>query len=265
MLFWLQFHSRSKTVSSGVSGALPQDNSHTLANAHLSDVSGAVAASASTSSAHITSVVLCFSEYHNGTWQPVNSSDVSAPLDIDTGTSGGPFDRTSITLQPWHAVSGDDDALYVQVTPPYNQPALPAASTEDDGRLTSIGFVVHNTHSTPLRWADVSDTAIQNPMQMRRIDSWQQPTSPGQMLYNLSAEYDQGTGANPIISQYTIKGTDQSIIAGRLPQRLRVPQTDVSTQWTQPFLFADAQNVFYVTTAIQTAGFDTFNGFVLGP
>jgi hypothetical protein len=256
LLFWLQVHHQPGSMSANSSN-LPQDPTH-IADATLTTVSNAMAASSPGLANDQVAVVLNFSEYYNGQWQPVKTSDVSNPL-VLSQFAPGQFDRSTLFIRPWAAEDAADESLYVQVT----DDALPTAiwgSSAAAGGLSwdeSSGFVLHNTHSAPVRWGDLQPVPLMVPTNVNFFSS--QTGSGGQQLW---AYYGSNGGDNDPSGWAYLSGLNQlEILSGPLPQSVELAQADVDSQWGMPFFFGDAKRVFYVTQSEETLFFKNFPGF----
>ncbi len=256
LVFWLQVHHQPGSMSANSSN-LPQDSTQ-IATATLTTVSNAMAASSPGLANDQVAVVLNFSEYYNGQWQPVKTSDVSNPL-VLTQFAPGQFDRSTLFIRPWTAAEPADESLYVQVT----DDALPTAvwgSAAGAAGLSwdqSAGFVVHNTHSAPVRWSDIQPVALMVPSNVNFFSS--QTGTGGQQLW---AYYGSNGGDNDPSGWAYLSGLNQlDILAGPLPQSVELAQPDVGSQWGMPFFFGDAKRVFYVTQSQETLFFNNYPGF----
>ncbi len=257
LIFWLQVHHQPGSMAAN-SNNLPQ-GSKDIASSSLSDVSNAIGASSPGLANDQIAVVLNFSEYYNGQWQPVKTSDVAKPL-VLSQFSPGTFDRSTLLIRPWAAANSSDQSLYVQVT----DVALPTPQWGFSGAGPlawddQSGFVLHNTHSAPVTWADVQPTPLVVPSNVTLLET---VTSGGaQALWALYGS--NGGDGNPTGFAY-LNGLNQlQILTGSLPQSIEAAQPDVDNQWNMPFFFGDAKRVFYVTQSEETIFFRTYEGFGL--
>jgi hypothetical protein len=230
----------------------------TLATSTLSDVSGAVATSAVNMTCEQVCAVLWFSEYYNGTWQPAKSSDITNPLSLGTWQPGT-FDRSQLYLSAWTAVDTTDKSLYVQIQQPNGSPDfVPGVSEFLFGDLTAdsvfgagLGFVLHNTHSAPVTWADVPPTELASPTNAAYLQRWCGPPQTLTVTYGSPTDiFNSMTSGSG--------GTTQTILAGKLPQAITIAQSDIDDQWYMPFFFGDARNVFYVTPSFSSFSWGDF-------
>ncbi|HTT91138.1 MAG TPA: neuraminidase-like domain-containing protein [Acidimicrobiales bacterium] len=259
LLFWLQVHHQPVT-SAASSGNLPQDSTP-IANASLTTVSNAIASSSPGLASEQVAVVLNFSEYYNGQWQPVKTSDVSNPL-VLSQFAPGQFDRSSLFIRPWSAANPADESLYVQVT----NEVFPTDvwGTSDSSSFLGgtswgdvSGFVLHNTHSAPVRWGDIPPVPLMVPTNVNFFTS--QAGTGGQQLWGV---YGSNGGDNDPSGWAYLGGLNQlEILAGPLPQSVELAQADVGNQWAMPFFFGDAKRVFYVTQSQETQYFHNYSGF----
>ncbi len=257
LLFWVQVH-RTSTVSAANPGAtLPSHVSGEphLADATLSGLSGPLATSAAQATGEQIGIVLCFSEFYNGAWQPVKTSDTAAPMYFQTVPSGT-FDRSSLDLRPWRSSDPNDQSLYVQIAERNYQPALNPVFL-----FLDHGFVVHNTHSAPVPAS--SSTARIHPVQPGRMRAL--PPASGAGATTLSAGYSTEKTGSPWGPQYPSPASVH-LLTGTLPLSVRQAQTDVNDQWSMPFFAADARSAFFVTTSVSYRWFGQYEGYALaGP
>jgi hypothetical protein len=264
LLLWLQLQHKPAASPANLP-QIPPGGPH-LADSSLSDLSGAAAASAPNLTSAQVCAVLCFSEYYNGAWQPAKTSDVSNPLSLGQWPQGT-LDRSQLFLCPWTAADTTDESLYVQVQaggvsevnpiPPPLQIVEPAIEKVQ-------GFVLHNTHSAPVKWADVSPTVDVSPTSLAFPTYARILRSGGSPPRTLTALYaaNLATPGSP--------GFDQSrtMLVGRLPQDIVTTQSDVDDQWYMPFFFGDSRRVFYVTPSLSWESLGRsveFSGFALSP
>jgi hypothetical protein len=247
LLFWLQVHHRP----AGAPGQnLPRDGTKTLASSTLTELRSAVKRTAAAATADSVGVVLCFSEYYNGGWQAVKTSDVSNPLTL-CSFGNNQFDRSGLSIRPWMAADPSDDSLYMQVT---TQSELPTTvwGQPDDGQGTHwgqvSGFVLHNTNSAPVQWKDIAAVPLMEPGTANQVS--------GSTDNYLEADYYD-------VSASSLTGTPTcvQILQGKLPQWVVQAQPDVADQSVQPFFWGDARRAFYVTQGQELEWFPRYNGF----
>ena len=112
--------------------------------------------------------VLCWSEFHNGAWQPMKTSDINRPVSFDVYKAGDRSqqfegDRNRFRILPAFYSSQNlsaqvlqgsfdvpKDALILMVNPPDSTGFLPLGQ----------GFLLHNTHSLPVLTDDIK-TSVQ--------------------------------------------------------------------------------------------------------
>jgi hypothetical protein len=265
MLFWLQIHKRAGATPATVGQHLPKGDGKTpLAKMKMNEISGAVSHAVPALAATQVGAVLCFSEHYNGTWQPTKTSDLNNPLDLGNGPTDPPFDRTKLVLRPWFASDASDESLYLQVTTNDQFPTVGwrfqfgklEYITLAAGWPNGAGFVLHNTHSAPLRWTDVDPEVLVCPAKARQMPR------PGSNNRTLSAEYDRRLFGKPgwWPSDFTVVDSF-NILRGAYPQTVRPAQQDVDDQWEQPFFLEDLRNTFYVTTRMPLLTFEQFLGY----
>jgi hypothetical protein len=197
----------------------------------------------------------------------------------------GTFQRSAVVLRPWTAVDPSDTSLYVQVTSCDNFPSglwatWPIFTTFSAGltnvasvqAFTSIvthpivvfsydwtksaGFVLHNTHSAPLRWQDVDRQQLMGPVAARILTGGR----------TIAAQYGTSKSSSDGYTNTDFTGLSPTqILSGPLPERTVTAQQDVTDQWDMPFFVEDARNVFYVTSGERPTWFKDFTGYGAPP
>jgi hypothetical protein len=180
-------------------------------------------------------VLLCWSEYYNGQWQPTKTSDVNRPGTIRYRSEKPTiplfdltaFDRSALTL----AASEVDDALRINIL-----------------GQGGAAFYLYNTHSLPVREEDLNPKWIgpSDPRRDLRVDGGK-----------LVAFYKRG----PI-------ATERSILDNTLGGLVVGPDHDLANPWEVPFFYEDRRHVFYVTTSPEPVTISDHNGYgalIVGP
>jgi len=118
----------------------------------MSDVNSYTGGAAGAAGAVTIQAVLCWSEYYNGAWQDMKTSDVNRPADINVSASAMDRNfeldrnRLRIVVAPYREYV-PSDALVLAILPPSDgsTPVIPYGP----------GFVLHNTHSLPTNSIDI--------------------------------------------------------------------------------------------------------------
>jgi pSer/pThr/pTyr-binding forkhead associated (FHA) protein len=207
------------------------------------------------------SAILCYSEYINGQWQPVKTSDPTRPTSLGT-FAAGTFDRSQLELSvvpPWiwgWSAAGDSqiwveidtdqivpDIGYIVPTPmpPWFPPIWsPLPPGQGSGFLS--GFLLYNTHSLPVRHEDAMLPAPVDNSGERRLFGLTWPGS-----QSLEIDYD-----SPLWSGYIANIPISSLIGIRTVQSQlnAFPKwSSTAGAWFSPFFVEDSRHVFYVTTS----------------
>ena len=192
--------------------------------------------------------VLCWSEYYNGAWQPTKTSEVNRPTAVATYSSNDPapfdVDRNTMRLIPSLLPMGSDDpALMLSIY-------TPLARTPLWG-----GFLMHNTHSLPIRFEEASVTPSLASTELRTFD----PVvsySGGALSGTLKIEYSKQSksGYDKIYTNSIMKfhRTPRYVLPAPSPQ-----------SWDAPFIYEDRRNAFYVTTNEAYVSPADYNGYGL--
>ena len=222
---------------------------------------------------------MCWTEFYNGNWQPTKTSDVNHPTTIGHFDPAGPgaFEnyRNLIQIVPAQLMSPlvmtglynaqfalPDDALILDIS------GRPAQSP--DG-----GFVLHNTHSLPVRFDDIT-------VRLRSTISFGGNPVNVSVPVPLSAVLDAPSPARsfPPAQPYT-GGLRQRHLRHQLPARpgparrcTRAPSSQYTwlpryiepqpwlpDAWDAPFLYEDRRHLFYVTTTESLVPIGRFPGF----
>ena len=244
MLFWLQIqHSPAVTASTLTSYLPPQSDTST----NLGQVSHEVGSTATTSQTlSNVGVVLCYSEYYNGKWQPAKTSDHGNPLIIMKFADYSSFDRSQVVLWPWMNQDPSDDALYLQVSWEGNTRA-----TFDTSEVNTCGFILYNSHSAPVQWSQVGSVPFSMPTDVRSL------LDTGMAIFTAYGV------ADPKSSTGYTWGPTVELLIGAVPQSVIEAQPDVTDQWNIPFLFSDTRNSFYVSPSVTQASFANFDGLIM--
>jgi hypothetical protein len=288
LLFWLKIKKstsfldsptpppvKTSTLSSG------NKTSDPVTKLSLNDLqqAGAVGAAQQVQGNVTVSAVLCWSEYYNGKWQPQKTSDINRPTTIGTFDASGPgaFDPARALLQLAPATVADEyySLKYRETAPPASilanalvlgitwSPSVPVFMTP----WFTGGFVLHNTHSLPVRWEDITLPLFQPDgtyTDSISLLNFALPPNPGRAVQPSSAGGEIIAGPPTLlntlnITYWTLKAPGQvgpysqiNTSTTRIMGLSRAPRTIDSAASTAdqnaPFFFEDRHNVFYVTT-----------------
>lgn len=216
-LFWLKVLKEAPVVAP----AVPADADENLTQVSIADTFNA-------NSSVSVKVMLCYSEYSNGKWQPAKTSDPKEWGHFgDYLEAGSGFDRSEIrlTFKPAQLASG------------------PGLSVRVKGQGHSCLFWLHNTHSPP---------------EFQEFDLAYPATPPRTLDVNsttLTATYKPQSGSllNRPILQTSVTGDE--IVETLHP--LEYP-------WTAPFFYKDSRYAFYVTTEHRLGSVDSWDGVEAG-
>ena len=178
--------------------------------------------------------VLCWSEYYNGKWQPVKTSDTDNPAWMDlsglAAQGQNAFDRSRLLLSVQLA---DDNTLWIY---PYYQ-------TEH------VGFHLYNTHSLPVIWGQPDTPPFFLPQHFRALNHGNFHGGAG----DFTNDYYTLPYLSPL-SRTVLKPGIQFEITEE-------PTYQLSEPFDSPFLYEDRRNVFYVTTSERTTFIPDYGGF----
>jgi hypothetical protein len=216
--------------------------------------------------------MLCYSEFYNNKWQPTKTSDPDRPTSIGTYAANGPnsfeFARELLAIIPGvyaqsaatlHVTEDLSQALILRIGNTYNGYFYPVPASLQAGS----GFVLHNSHSRPIRFEDISylpsTTGTGQPIQ-NLLD-----TPFYCRDFNTASDYT-GRAASGTLSLDMLQANSVTANTGWTassynnvlqyrwaPCFIQAPPPPQSTSaWSAPFLYEDRKNVFYVTVATTT-------------
>jgi ABC toxin N-terminal region/Neuraminidase-like domain/FHA domain/PA14 domain len=263
-LFWLKILKQAspainRLVSSAPNGA--QDIASMQVgdlNTFTSQATGAVSGGSVQASA-----VLCWTEYYNGTWQPTKTSDVNLPTSIGTfdvsGSGSLESQRSLLQIVPAqvHDARSYYGSYFFQYSYPLPDGALLLAITHGGQNKFTGGFILHNTHSLPVRIDDiyVESSAGGGFIPWRSLVSLLTAPSPARLLTpSVGAPYTGGSGAGTFgISYYngdvtTPPAYTEALFNFSWQPRYVDTQPWLASPWDAPFIYEDRRHVFYVET-----------------
>jgi peptidoglycan hydrolase-like protein with peptidoglycan-binding domain len=183
--------------------------------------------------------VLCWSEYCNGKWQAVKTSDINRPVLVgEFATSGNnAFDRSALRL----SVFEKSDGLRVTVA---------RASTNGWFASQYSSFFFYNTHSSPMPEEQPSNEETFNPdnYPVRILDTWSDAFNTFNILY---------------LEKLFVSPTQHPLLKNEINDRTVEPRHRVQSAWGTPFFYEDSRHVFYVTTEKTIKRPNRWDGFHL--
>ena len=281
-LFWLKIIKQAAPQPPQQMPSATDGTSNTLASIQVSDLnsSTSAAATAATSSNAVTiGAVLCWSEYYNGKWQPTKTSDINAPTIIGTYAPFGPgaFEnyRSQVRIVPAQFTGTSQLAKLFQVSFSPPSDALLLAITVADSGHASGGFLLHNTHSLPVRFDDiVFDVSESGGFSFNGKSGFQLDLVPlldilsPSRSFPAAQPYSGGYGNGTFSISYAGGWTLQPTFANNILQYNWAPrwidvQPGLQDAWDAPFIYEDRRFLFYVTTTISYASAGSFSGYGL--
>jgi hypothetical protein len=213
LLFWLRIMKRGPDTAQAPAADPPQE----LVKLQTSDLPTG-------DPPVIVGVILCWSEYYNGKWQGVKTSDVHNPANLGAFSAQGQnaFDRSQLSL--WVFQDGETLWAFARYA------------------STSTGFHLYNTHSLPVIEGQPDTRPFFFPAnEIRELNRGNTHGGSGDFTndyYNLSSG-----GLTPV-ERTILKPAIQFNITDEPSYQLQYP-------FDTPFFFEDRRHVFYVTTTEQ--------------
>jgi len=214
--------------------------------------------------------VLCWTEFYNNKWQPTKTSDVNRPTLIGQYSPAGPnsfeFQREQLHLIP--ALFGQN-ATANGVTEDLSQALLISIETGNTaynsvGSFNTAnpsapgngrGFLMHNTHSRPIRFEDVYlqghpiRSLLDWPLLCRIF--WPQSDYSGaasNTVLIMDFLQSQDATGNPALSY----GTNPLWFTWAPAMTQPPAPANDSSGWTAPFFYEDRKNLYYSTVSFIT-------------
>jgi hypothetical protein len=168
--------------------------------------------------------VLCWSEYYNGQWQEVKTSDVNQPawLGNYAPTGASAFDRSTLMLRSNEITDG----LLISIR----------------GVANPSGFLLYNTHSLPL------------PHPAAPVFHYGYTRGFETASSRFSIDY--------LLLRPEIQPTwlTRDVLTDSIPYNAIQPNHTVSNIWVAPLTFEDRRHVFYVTSTQQPVWIPSYIG-----
>jgi hypothetical protein len=267
-LFWLKIVKQSSVSPTELPPPDQIAASKQLTQAYVSDLAAAGPSTSGAVSQVTVQAVLCWSEYYNGKWQPTKTSDPNRPTTIGNFPTSGDhsfdIDRNLVRIVPGQAAISlpnmPIDALVLAISTlinPFGSPKNPIS--------VFPGFILHNTHSLPIRLEDVvvfyprkGPLPLEEPVPARVLA----PVQP------YTGGYDAGSFTISYFDTLTnFNNQNPAFTAGVLGfnwiPRYVEPQPGLAEAWNAPFFYEDRRNLFYVTTREDSVPFYNYLGFGL--
>jgi hypothetical protein len=246
-VFWLKM-ARQTPVSTSSMQTDPDTTS--LAAQTIGAMQGAAQSSASQQTQVTVTASLCWSEFYNNKWQPTKMSDLRRQTKVGTfAADDTTFDaqRSLLRLLPTVLSGGDfDGALQLEISSPLGN--------------AKGGFVLHNTHTSPIRMEDMAPGSgglvILGFFGPSRDLAPMLPYTGGSVSATFEIKYWSGGflfGFGP--------ADDNSLFTTGLVPRYVLPQDGVPDPWDAPFLFEDQRNAFYVSCSNRMVTIFDFTGY----
>jgi hypothetical protein len=265
-LFWLKVFKHAQPQTASTAGM----KTGAVSDYGIGDMQGFAQASAQAQGANSVGggAVLYWTEYYNGKWQPTKTSDVNAPASIGTFDATGPNSLDSarglIRIVPAQFTGANAAAQMLGVSFATPGDALILAITTGSG--AAGGFVLHNTHSLPVRMDDITffisfGFISGNASLAYFLD----PARPDRALAPLQL-YSGGYGSGTFSINYAgVAGGSAQYIRPVLGYTWmpRFTQPQPGLAWDAPFLYEDRRNLFYVRTTLALVPLWYWSGFGL--
>jgi hypothetical protein len=272
-IFWLKIIKQTQPPQS----QLTSKGDPSLADLKVSALNTSLGNAAKVSNVVTVGAVLCWSEYYNGKWQPTKTSDVNAPTSLGPFPASGPgsfeANRTLVRIVPAQFTGTSRLAwLYgISFRPPSD--ALLLAITSADSVQPAGGFLLHNTHSLPVRFDDIAFAG-------RDLVSFHGKTATSVTLLSLlddpspfrsfspAQSVTGGYGSGTFTISYAQTPDDPPTVKNDILKYDWAPrwvdvQPGLPDAWDAPFIYEDRRFLFYVTTTISYLPIDRYRGYGL--
>lgn len=243
-------------LPTGETNNLPQTN-QTLANANFQQLQAYAKASNDKQKDSVTvQAVLCWSEFYNGKWQPTKTSDINRPTSLgefplaDIDTNRNLWNISSLKID---RETDDELALFIYVFNGKNK--FPVEE------INSQGFLLHNTHSNPVRFEDAPYKKLAHKDDISELYPVEAYTGGNPTQGDFGIKYYKGDSPTPAHEDSNILGLNRVARYVISDYYQLVKDTQPGKDWLTPFFFEDRRYVFYVTTQNATPTITLFNAF----
>lgn len=253
-VFWIKL---TKQTPVGTS-SLPQPSSDParLADQTVGALQSTAQAGASAQTTVTASAALCWSEFYNNKWQPARTSNLHRQTLVGTFPSDDQSfeaNRAQMYLQPAVLSGGDFDG------------ALQLNINSWLGKVKG-GFVLHNTHSSPIRLEDMHVGPMFKPKYFppTRTLAPVMPYTGGSVAAAVPAQTSPATFMIAYDSgMYQSSPQKNNLLRTGLVPRYVQPQKGLGDVWDAPFFFEDQRNAFYVTSSNKYVSLYEYDGYGL--
>ena len=183
------------------------------------------------------SAMLCWSEYLNGKWQATKTSDVNRPTLLDSASTTA-FDRSQLQLAFSQAETsvGTGVELHILIR-----------------GFGSSSFIMHNTHSLPVRKEDLPTGTIVPVPDMTNPFAREVHAAAKSLEVTYSNHHlPKGVLANGLGSYFDVtvqRDADIDAYVARLVAKEPRGVQELGFGDVSPFFFGDSAHAFYVTTS----------------
>ena len=240
-IFWLRILKQTPIDPDAMPA--PSKDPTTLGSLTLGGLQSASQSNAKTQLITVQAV-LNWSEYYNGKWQPVKTSDINRPTTIGTfsASGSGAFDRSLVRLRAGSPSTLPAGTLAIEIGVIVQSNII---------GMGAPGFVLYNTHSLPVRSEDI--TYGWPPIPHTRVIMTRDPAN---TTHDLGIVYVPAPPYNgPWIGNAILQS---SIGNGHIETQPNLP---VNATWDAPFFFADSRHSFYITTSEKITSVWQYDGF----
>lgn len=278
LLFWLKILKTSPVQPANLQGPSESVTSQQLNGASIGQLTQAGPSTMGALQQVRVNAVLCWSEYYNGKWQPTKTSDTNRPTwlgDFDpTGNNSFEAIRGLIRIEPAQ-YTGQNTALTSHgITFEVPAGSLILQIVWNGVKSAVPGFVLHNTHSLPIPFDDITWRVLQRTGKVSRMRNvelgslldlpvperqfWPiQPYRGGPSDGTFSvAYYDTLAHINANAPPYNPK-----ILGYNWQPRIVDTQLGLPNAWDAPFMYEDRRHIFYVVTTKDYQPFELYQGF----
>ncbi|HEX8088032.1 MAG TPA: neuraminidase-like domain-containing protein [Blastocatellia bacterium] len=232
LLFWLRILKQAPLDTDNLE--VSSNSKTSVKDLSLNAIQSDAVAGAKKNAKVTAQVVLCWSEFYNGKWQPTRTSDINLPATLGDFEPAGAkaFDRTKLRI----SIFEESDALGIRIS-----------------GQNGATFYMYNTHSLPLRQQDaaplgVNATAIGPNRYLNTFND------------NFIISYSDGL-FHMIGGGLSGQTLDRTVVNNERIDYVIEPTHPLGDPWDAPFFYRDGRHVFFVTTTEQKVSVETHPGY----
>lgn len=243
-LFWLKIIKQAPVSPKDQDLSVQPGSDKSVNELNLSDIKNDAKNSAEKNTRVNVLTVLCWSEFYQGKWQPIKTSNPDKPSFLESYIRERDFDRSTIQLSSETFGSEESGDEYLQIL------------VKDTKYQVFTFFKLYNTHSLPIRLEDDIPMSMTYYDVTVRIGPYRSIAMDKNTLKILYGSYTSKQ-KDPPLERLVLNTIDNNALC-----RVIEPLHDLQNPWDAPFFLEDKHHVFYVTTTHQSVSLPNWDSII---